>query len=410
MVITKSENGPPHKSIEPQQASRPRLSLKTGKSRATFSPLLTIGHAVNDTYGNMLSGLLPVLTVVFSLSYLLAGVVAMVYNITSSILQPLLGRWFDRTQTTWLLEAGLVVNCVGMSLVGLSSSYVILLFLIGTAGLGSAAFHPSAFSSVIKSGAGSKGGALGIFLSGGNLGFFLGPVAAGILVSYYGLHGTMLLLPVGLVVAVLLLKFRKPKVTPETQATEVGGPANIRLVALLAAITAFRTTTISSVSTFLPMYFVTRGDTLILATTIASIWLGVGILGQLGGGFLSDRIGRRPVIAASLILGSLAFYGFLATSSWLSAILLIASGILIYANWSVIVAMSSEAAPRHIGTVSGFMLGFSIGVGGIAALGFGAVADLFGLHYALVFFDAFALVGGAVALLLPARILKTSPS
>jgi FSR family fosmidomycin resistance protein-like MFS transporter len=362
---------------------------------------------VNDTYSNTLSGLLPVLTSAFALSYLLAGMVAMVFNITASIIQPLMGRWFDRTQTTWLLEAGLVLNCVGMSFVGLSPSYVILLFLVGTAGLGSAAFHPPAFSSVIRSGAGSKGGAMGIFLSGGNMGFFLGPVVAGILVSYYGLPGTLILLPVGLVVAVLLLKFRGVKKTLEPLGLGTGGHANYRLVALLAAITAFRTTTITSVSTFLPMYFVARGYTLILATTIASIWLGVGILGQLGGGFLSDRVGRRPVIATSLILGSVSFYGFLATASWLSAILLIASGILIYANWSVIVTMSSEAAPRHVGTVAGFMLGFSIGVGGIAALGFGALADLFGLHYSLMFFDGFALVGGVIALLLPARIPKT---
>jgi FSR family fosmidomycin resistance protein-like MFS transporter len=381
--------------------------LKIGKSKATFSPLLTIGHVVNDTYSNMLSGLLPVLTAVFSLSYVLAGVVAMVFNITSSILQPLMGRWFDRTQTTWLLEAGLVVNCAGMSLVGLSPSYVILLFLVGTAGLGSSAFHPPAFSSVFKSGDDSKGGTMSLFLSGGNVGFFLGPVVAGVLVSYYGLPGTMILLPVGLLTAALLLKFRTVKVTRENHETKVEGPSNFRLVALLAAITAFRTTTITSVSTFLPMYFVSRGDTLILATTIVSVWLGVGILGQLGGGFLSDRIGRRPVIAASLILSSISFYGFLVTDSWLSVVLLIASGILIYASWSVIVTMSSEAAPRHVGTVSGFMLGFSIGVGGIAALGFGAVADLFGLHYALVFFDAFALIGGAVALLLPARIPRT---
>ena len=248
---------------------------------------------------------------------------------------------------------------------------------------------------------------MGLFLSGGNVGFLLGPMAAGLLVSCYGLPGTMLLLPVGLLAALLLLKYRRVKMPSESLEIKTGDPANYRVVALLAAITAFRTATSTSISTFLPLYFVTKGDTLILATTIASIWLGVGVLGQLGGGFLSDRIGRRPVIAASLILGSASFYGYLVTSSWMSAVFLIISGILIFANWSVIVTMSSEAAPRYVGTVSGFMLGFSIGIGGIAALGFGAVADLFGLHYALMFFDAFALVGGALALLLPARISRT---
>ena len=90
-----------------------------------------LGHVVNDMFANLLAGLLPVLTVVFGLSYMLTGLVAMVYWVTSSVCQPLLGRWFDRTQTVWLLEAGLAVNSICMSLVGVSSSYVLLLFLVG---------------------------------------------------------------------------------------------------------------------------------------------------------------------------------------------------------------------------------------------------------------------------------------
>ena len=143
-----------------------------------FSRILVLGHTINDMFSSMLSGLLPVLTVTFGLSFLLVGVIAMINNVTSSILQPFLGRWFDRTQAAWLIEAGLAVNCIGMSLVGISSHYVILLFLVGTAGLGVAAFHPPAFSTVVRSSGKSKGGAMGIFLSGGNAGFVLGPIVA----------------------------------------------------------------------------------------------------------------------------------------------------------------------------------------------------------------------------------------
>lgn len=371
--------------------------------KTSFSPLV-IGHVINDMFSYLLPGLLPVLTVFFDLSYLSAGLVMMVFNVTSSILEPLLGRWFDRTQATWLLEAGLALNSVGMSLVGISPNYVILLSLVGIAGLGSAAFHPAAVSTIVKSAQSSKGGAMGIFLSGGNVGVFLGPIVAGALMSVFGLPGTLLLLPIGLLAATLLLRVRKLGNGKEQRLrSETSQQANKRLVALLATITSLRSLTMQTAVTFLPLYFVARGYSLFIATGIASIWIGVGVLGQLGGGFVSDRLGRRPVIVSSLLTGGVLFYAFLITDGIVSMLFLALSGVGLYASWSVIVAMSSEAAPSNVGAVSGLMLGFFIGVGGLAALVFGGVADMIGLHSAFLLFAGFALVGGLMALFLPER-------
>jgi len=357
-------------------------------------------------FSNLISGLLPIFTVVFNLSYLLAGLVAMIFSVTSSMLQPLLGRWFDRTQTTWLLEGGLALNCIGMSLTGISPNYVILLFLVGTAGLGTAAFHPPAFSTVARSSTTARGGSLSIFLSGGNAGFFLGPLVAGGLVSTMGLNGTLVLLPIGLLTSLLLFKVRAVKqvsrIIPES-----GQPSNTRLLGLLATIAALRSTTIQVAVTFLPLYLVTRGESLFLATVVASVWLGTGVLGQIAGGHISDRIGRRPVIVFSLWVGGGLFYGFLMTGGLLSVLFLAASGAVLYGSWSVIVAMASEAAPNNVGAVGGLMLGFSIGVGGLAALGFGGVADRVGLNFAFSLFAAFALVGGLFALALPKHVVRT---
>lgn len=247
---------------------------------------------------------------------------------------------------------------------------------------------------------------MGIFLSGGNTGFFLGPIVAGALLSGFGLPGTLVLLPIGLLTAALLLKVGKlggRDGEPSNETTH--HRPDTRLVTLLATITALRSITIQTAVTFLPLYFVVRGDSLFLATAITSVWLGVGVMGQLGGGFISDRIGRRPVIVTSLIVGALLFYGFLMTIGTISLMLLALSGAALYASWSVIVVMSSEAAPSDVGAVSGFMLGSSIGIGGLAALGFGAVADLLGMHSAFLAFAGFALAGGALALFLPRRAL-----
>jgi FSR family fosmidomycin resistance protein-like MFS transporter len=95
------------------------------------------------------------------------------------------------------------------------------------------------------------------------------------------------------------------------------------------------------------------------------------------------------------------FLGFLVTSGIFSLVLLALSGTVLYASWSVIVVMSSEAAPRNVGTVSGFMLGFAVGIGGLAALGFGTMADHVGLQAALAIFTGFAFAGGLLGLTMP---------
>lgn len=369
-------------------------------SKRSFPLILIFGHLVNDTFSFMISGLLPVFTVLFDLSYLLLGVIVMVFNVTSSILQPLLGRWFDRRHAAWLLEVGLLLNCIGMSLVGFAPNYVILLFLIGTAGLGSAAFHPPAFAAVLRSSKSSKGSTMGLFISGGNIGVFLGPILVGLLVSLFGPHGIIVMLPIGLLTVLLLLRvhFHKERSFSEVAKSQT---ANLRLLVLLAAITAFRSISTQSIINFLPLYFVKAGNSLLAATSLTSMWLGVGVLGQVSGGFIADRIGGRRVVVTSLVLGAVCFYGFLTTSGSLSLILLAASGGLLYASWAEIVVMSTEAAPNHVGAVSGFMLGFSVGIGGLAAVAFGAAGDVLGLTYAFYLVTASALIGGVAAFFLP---------
>jgi FSR family fosmidomycin resistance protein-like MFS transporter len=289
-----------------------------------------------------------------------------------------------------------------MSFVGIAPNYVLVLFLVGTAGLGSAAFHPPAFSAVVKASGSSAGGKMAMFVSGGNTGVFVGPVVAGLLVSMLGRSGTLLMLPVGLITALMLFKIHFKHETRHIESQSKA--ANTHLIALLAAVTAFRSIAISSAIYFLPLYFIAKGDSLFLATAITSLWLGVGVLGQLGGGYLSDRIGQRLVIVASLLLGALLFYGFLITSGYTSLALLAISGALLYASWAVIVVMSVEAAPSNIGAVSGFMLGFYVGIGGIAAAAFGALGDVLGLTKAFDVVAGSAFLGGLTALLLPKRI------
>lgn len=369
---------------------------------------LILGHATVDTFMNLLSGLLPVLTVVYGLSYLLAGTLAMISNVASSVVQPVLGRWFDRTQAMWILEAGIVVNCVAMSLVGISPNYLILMVLVAATGFGHAAFHPPAYSAVIKSSTSAKGGVTGVFLAAGNVGWFLGPILAGVLVSVFGLWSTILLLPFGLIIAVLVFKELSIPKEAIASANQQRLPTNRRQLGLLATIASFRSVATQSAIAFLPIYLIAKGHTLFVATGLTSLWLGLAVLGQVCGGYISDRVGRRVVIATSLLIGSALFYGFLVTSNLLSMTLLVFSGAFLYASWSVIVVMSSEVAPGNVGAVAGLMLGFTIGIGGVAAAIFGAAADVLGLATAFHLAIAFPVAGGLLAFLLPRQIGKST--
>jgi FSR family fosmidomycin resistance protein-like MFS transporter len=297
------------------------------------------------------------------------------------------------------MELGLIVNCVGMSFVGIAPTYTVILFLVGTAGLGCAAFHPVAFCRVVETSDKSRGGRLGVFLSTGNTGSFLAPMVGGLMVSAVGMSGTLLLLPVGITLTLLLLGYRSAagnmvRISPHQK-------TNRRLVAILSVITALRSIAVQPIIAFLPLYFVAKGNTLFFATAVASLWLGLALTGQVVGGRISDRVGRRPVILTSLFLGSALFYGFLATSGLLSLLFLTFSGAVMYAGWSVIVAMSSEAAPSSVGAVSGVMLGFAIGVGGLATAVFGGLADVIGLEAAFYISTAFAVAAGLFSLVLP---------
>ena len=163
----------------------------------------------------------------------------MVLNVTSSILQPLFGYLFDRTKARFLVEVGISVNCIGMALTGIVPDYNLLLLAVGAAGLGHAAFHPPAFSTVTSASTTSRGRSMSIFTSGGNVGSFLGPFLAGVLVTTMGREGLFLLLPTGLATAALL--FRVIPHEERDRLPKTGSiPANKQLLGLLICITVFR--------------------------------------------------------------------------------------------------------------------------------------------------------------------------
>ena len=169
--------------------------------------LLSLGHLVTDISQGALPALLPFLKEALGLSYTAAGLVLLVSNLTSSIIQPLFGLISDRRPKPVLIPLGILMAAVGISLSGLSPNYLTLLVLVVFCGLGVAAFHPEGFKTAHFFIGERKATGMSLFAVGGNLGFALGPFTLTWLVTHFSLKGTLFYLGPGLLMVGLMVFF-----------------------------------------------------------------------------------------------------------------------------------------------------------------------------------------------------------
>ncbi|MCL4440165.1 MAG: MFS transporter, partial [Firmicutes bacterium] len=149
-------------------------ALATPTMRTKVLVLLSLGHLATDLAAGAWPVLLPILQASLHLSYSAAGVIALVFNVSSSVIQPLLGYWSDRVKSRWLLPAGVLLSTAGLALAGFVSTYWLILAVVFMSGLGSAAYHPEA-SKVSRLASGSRlATGMSLFIVGGALGAALG--------------------------------------------------------------------------------------------------------------------------------------------------------------------------------------------------------------------------------------------
>ncbi len=365
---------------------------------------LASGHLATDFANGALPALLPFLADEFDLSYLLVGLAMLAWAFSSSILQPLFGLWSDRRGAVWLLPVGLAVGGVGIGLAAVAPSYWVCLLLITVSGLGTAAFHPegSKFASFVSGRRRASG--MSFFSIGGNLGYALGPIAATFLVVHFGLGaGLLLALPCLAVSAALvwaipyLRSFEPSRAAVQARAGEdrVGA-----IVALLGVI-AFRSVAWFGLITFVPLFEVARGHSEAYGNRLLAAMLLVGGIGTLVAGPLADRVGRRPVLVASVLATGPLILVYLAVGGLAGAIALALVGPCVIGTFGVTMVMSQEYLPRHIGLASGLGIGLSIGLGGVAAVALGGLADAVDLEAALYVCAAAPFAALALCALLP---------
>jgi FSR family fosmidomycin resistance protein-like MFS transporter len=367
--------------------------------------VLAAGHFGTDFANGTVPALLPFLVDRFDLSYTLAGALILSSALSSSVVQPLFGLWSDRRGGIWLLSGGVAVAGVGIALASDAPSYPLVLALVFVSGLGVAAFHPegSKFASYVSGRRRASG--MSAFSIGGNLGFALGPTVATPLIVWFGLAGGLLLAIPCLVIAaalVALTPFLRSFVpTAEVRRAAAAGEDDYRALGLLLGVIAFRSLAWFGLIAFVPLWEVSLGHSKAHGNHLLSLMLLAGGIGTIVAGPAADRVGRRPVLLVSTAATAPLILVFVTVGGAAGALALAGVGICVIGTFGVTMVMSQEYLPRHIGMASGLSIGLSIGIGGIAAVGLGAIADAIDLRSALYVCAAAPVAGLVLAAMLP---------
>jgi FSR family fosmidomycin resistance protein-like MFS transporter len=398
------------------------LSPAQTAGRTTFSILAAISfcHLLNDMMQSLLPALYPMLKSSYALSFGQIGLLTFTYQITASLLQPIIGLFTDRSPRPYSLSVGMGFTLVGLLLLAFAGSFYLLLVAASLVGTGSSVFHPESSRVARMASGGRHGLAQSVFQVGGNVGSAIGPLVAAFIVLPRGqssvawfcataLLGMFVLFNVGHWYKEHGLARLKPRgsgttthVVPERRKVMIA-------IAVLLALIFSKYFYLASLSSYYTFYLMSRFNVSIqTAQMFLFIFLAAVAFGTIVGGPLGDRIGRKYVIWGS-ILGVLPFTLLLphANLVW-TAVLSVPIGMILASAFPAIVVYAQELMPGKTGTVAGLFFGFAFGMGGIGAAVLGWLADKYSIT-AIYQVCAFLPVIGLLAAFLP-NVEKRAPA
>lgn len=381
-----------------------------------------LAHMLNDMIQAMLPAIFPLLKSNFSLSFGQIGAIALVYQVTASLLQPWIGLYTDKRPKPYLLPSGMVMTMIGVGLLATASSYTMLLVAAAVVGIGSATFHPEASRIARLASGGKFGTAQSTFQVGGNSGSAIGPLLAAAIVVPYGQGAAAWFMLIALIAIFVLYRLTvwvlhngaaKAKSLSSSHAEGLGRSSVIRAVLVICVLMFAKFVYIASFTNYYTFYLMQRFELSIQQSQIfLFMFLAAVAVGTFAGGPVGDRIGRKAVIWISF-LGVAPFALALpyANLFW-TAVLAITIGLVMSSAFAAMVVYAQEAVPGRVGMVSGLMFGLMFGIGGIGAAGLGKLADTHGILWVYSVTSFLPLLGLATALLPSTRrraLVKMEP-
>jgi len=373
---------------------------------------LSFSHLLNDTIQSLIPALYPLLKESYHLTFAQIGLITFAFQVTASLLQPLVGVLNDRRPRPYSLAAGMGVTLIGLVLLSQAASFPMLLVASALVGVGSSIFHPEASRIARLASGGRHGFAQSLFQVGGNLGSSLGPLLAALVVvprgqahvlwfSVIALLGIAVLFRVGGWYQRNLAERKKspPAIRPERTRT-LSTPRIVFALAVLIALIFSKYIYLTSLTSYYTFYLISRfGLSVQQAQIHLFIFLFAVAAGTIIGGPLGDRYGRKYVIWVS-ILGVAPFTLLLpyASAGW-AAILTVVIGVILASAFSAILVYAQELVPGRVGLIAGLFFGFAFGVAGVGSALLGKLADHTGILYVFHLCSFLPLIGLLTAFL-----------
>jgi FSR family fosmidomycin resistance protein-like MFS transporter len=360
-----------------------------GAARTSIGILGAISfcHLLNDMMQSLLPAIYPMLKADFALGFGQVGLITLTYQLTASLLQPVVGFYTDRRPQPYSLVAGMGFTLVGLLLLSSAGSFPSLLLAAALVGVGSSVFHPESSRVARMASGGRHGFAQSLFQVGGNVGSSLGPLVAAFFVLPLG-RASVAWFSLAAMLAITVLwqvgnwyRARRA-VSASTPRTGRGEPERLPrrkvwvAIAVLLALIFSKYFYMASLTSYYAFYLINKFHLSVQSAQLhLFLFLGAVAAGTIIGGPVGDRIGRKHVIWWS-ILGALPFTLALpyANLFW-TEILSVVIGIIIASAFSAILVYAQELVPGKVGMISGLFFGFAFGMGGLGAAVLGRLAD-----------------------------------
>ncbi len=354
---------------------------------------ISFGHLINDMLQSVIPSVYPLLKKNFHLNYTQIGLITFTFNITASLLQPIVGTFTDRKPHPYSLPVGMGLTLAGIIMLAMAPSFILLLCAVAVMGVGSSIFHPESSRLARVASGGRKGLAQSIFQLGGNAGSAIGPLLVALIVVSRGQHYILWFTLVALLGIILLSKVSQwyqghlikkaanPSANIETHNGLSKRKVTVSLIVLLLLIFS-KFFYLASMTNYFTFFLIGKFHISIQQSQFyLFVFLASVAAGTLIGGFLGDKFGRKYVIWFS-ILGVAPFSLMLpyANLHW-TIVLAVIIGIILSSAFSAIVVYGQELVPGKVGMVSGLFFGLAFGMGGLGSAFLGWLADHKSINY-----------------------------
>lgn len=383
----------------------PHIIRKPGVLQGTTLALfLALVHTVNDTITAMLGALLPTLQARFDAGPTLLALIVATYSIASSVTQPYFGALAEERGPRLVGAIGVFFAALFLGLIGVAPTLALVFMLLVIGGMGSAALHPVGTTIAGAPSVPNRTLGVGLFTTGGMVGFALGPVLILYVVSRFGVEATPWLMVPGLALSlfvfVLLPVWEPHRHRPLHDRLGLGqlrGPVGRLALSGSLASVAFLTFT-GSIPIWLVSTHDVSADAGLIGWTLAVFSLSAGA-GSIVGGLVAPRLGRQWVLVGSLILSAIPLVAVLILEPGSPLFFISAglSGLLLYMGSPIKVVVAQDLAPQEPASVAGVILGTSTAIGALIYIGLGQVQALAGLTTGMALGFALVLPAAAIA-------------